>query len=335
MPAGNNFTIRVILPEDCEKEEVARTLAGWGQVTSFGQTIFSKRVSGEEGVKLLSLLNSLGIEYSLSIDDATRGDVQPSKPVLVGSGEHKTDLSRPMRQHGTRPRSSRMGRAAGWSVGTLALVLLVALTASVMTADRGGAPAAVGSLGLYEDTFIDNRYGWTVNETADIDSGHYLVRNSGSAKSVLIANERLAGRNLIAEVEVTLIGGEKERFAGLGYRIRNMENFYFFGVSLDGTVAVLKRELGFWNRLEPGGGIRRSPQTPELKNRYHLRMVSRGLYSEFYIDGKLLTIVRDESFGRGLFGFYVDRNLDAAFDDLVVTFSEYESFDTDVSAGGP
>jgi len=333
MTAGNDFTIRIMLPEDGEKASVARTLIGWGQVTSFGQTIFSKRVSGEEAARVLSVLNSLGLEYSLSIDDGTKGQVEPSAPVFVGARPLEGEPIPRLRAQKARQSPRKLPRLAGWSVGTLAFFLMVILAAALMTTDRGGTPAANGSVGLFEDSFTDNRYGWIANETAGIDSGSYVVKNCASPKSVLVANERLSGRNLVAEVDVTILGGTKEGYAGLGYRVRNVENFYFFGVALDGSIAILRREIGFWSRMEPGGGIKRSGEGFDLKNSYHLRMVVKGMYSEFYVDGELITIVRDESFERGLFGFYVEANLDAAFDDLLLTFSEYESFDTDLSVG--
>jgi hypothetical protein len=328
LSAANEFTIRVILPEEGETQRVAGALEGWGQVTSFGQTIFSKRVSGEEALKTISVLNSINVEYRLSIDDGGSGLIDPSSPVRVGT--KGADSVQEIRGGGVKPRSrpSRLTLFAGWSAGTLALVALVVLAANLMVGDSGSVPAAAAPVGLFEDSFSDNRYGWIANESAAIDSGSYSVRNFAGDRSVMVANERLSGRNLIAEVDVTIIRGEKERFAGLAYRIRNVENFYFFGIAIDGSIAMLKRELGFYRKLEPGGGVRRSYSSSRLKNHYHLRIVVRGMYTEFYVDGDLVTIVRDESFERGLFGFYVDKNLDVAFDDLLLTFTARESFDT-------
>ena len=328
MSARDKFTIRVILPEDAEKELAEGVLKGWGQVTSFGQRVFSRRVSGQEAARTISHLNALNVEYRLSIDDSESGLVRPSSPVRVGSGGLQSGQNTSRLAEGVRETSGKLSAVFGWSAGTVALVVLVLLIANVMIGERGSAPAAAGPVGLFEDSFADNRYGWITNETAAIDSGSYSVRNGVSDRSVLVANERLSGRNMIAEVDVTIVRGERERFAGLGYRIRNVENFYFFGVALDGSAAILKRELGFWKRLEPGGGVKRSYSDSQIKNHYRLRIIVRGMYAEFYVDGELLTIARDESFANGLFGFYVDRGLDVTFDDLLLTFSGGESFDT-------
>lgn len=331
MHAQKKFVVTFTVSESSAGVDLERIFRGWSRVTSFGRTHFRKRVSTDEGLSVVTALNSLALEYELSIGKVRSMYADPSLLVLASTPSQS--LKQPPGDGTAEPAPGRERRDAArmrmpfkWAVATFGLFLFVGFATTGIVEKKSAVPAFTGLVGLCEDDFTDNRYGWPTNGTADIHSGKYLIRNLDSDKGVLISNERLAGRSSVAEANVTLIEGSEGSFAGLAFRVRNSENFYFLGTALDGSVAIIKRELGFWHRLLPGGGVRRSAQEGSIRAQHRLKIVGKGIYMEFYMDGELLTVVRDESFEEGSFGFYVDRNLDAAFDDLFVAFYQYESF---------
>ncbi len=328
MSETEKFTIRVSLPDGSDRSELARILQGWGQVTAFGRVVFSKTLPPEEALEFLTALRSCSSEYSLSIDRARGGSIEPTKAFLLGvQGREERPADAPKR--GT----SGKGRFVSlkFAFATLLLVSLASIVVTLSGKNTAEAPASGISLGLYEDEFDDNRFGWIEDATAGMNSGKYVVNNRGRENALLIANQRFTGRNMVCEVDLHLLDGREESFAGLAFRVRNPENFYFFGVSPDGRVAMVKRELGFWGRLLPGGGMRSGLVREGTGLEHRLRIAVRDLYIEFHLDGELLSVARDESFEEGSFGFYVGEDLAAAFDGLLLVFNDAGTFDLEES----
>jgi hypothetical protein len=328
VPEIEKFTIRVSLPEESDRSELSRILQGWGQVTAFGRVVFSKTVTPEEALRFLTSLRSCSADYSLSIDEAGGRSIDPTRAFLFSTVEATKKPSIPPKEVNAPKRRFVSLKLA---FATLFLVSLASVVFTLLGRDAAEAPASNVSLGLYEDRFDDNRFGWIEDETAEIDGGKYLVNNRGRENAVLVANQRFTGRNMVCEVDLLLIDGREGSFAGLAFRVRNPENFYFFGLSPDGRVAMVKREIGFWRRLLPGGGMRSGLIGPETGPDHRLRIAVKDFYIEFHLDGELLSVVRDESFEEGSLGFYVGEDLTAAFDELLLVFNEAGTFDFEES----
>jgi hypothetical protein len=359
MYARNKFKMRVLIPEESLGDDVLRILRGWSQVIAFGRATFSRRVSPDEASRVVTALNLLEVKYDLWIGKEASAHYVASLLMLAGSHGAPVEQEEPQneecrlmiddfrfqnsksRAQGEECRSMsnssieeereaaeirRLSRVTvlRFCAAVLPLFLATVLIATNIMGKKQSSPAYVGSIGIYEDDFSDNRYGWTCNGTAEVASGAYTIGSRGSDRAVLIANERLTGSNMIAETSVGLHGEGQDGFAGLAFRVHNSENFYFFGVTRDGRAAILKRELGYWRRLSPGGGIVQCRDKRSSRPEHRLRIVSKGVYTEFYLDGELLTVARDESFQVGSFGFYVDKGVSATFDDLLVAFDGEE-----------
>jgi hypothetical protein len=328
VPGIEKFTIRVSLPEESDRSELSRILQGWGQVTAFGRVVFGKTVSPEEALRFLTSLRSCSADYSVSIDEAGGRSMDPTKAFLFGARGAKRKPPIPPKEISAPKRRFVSLKLA---LATLFLVSLASVVVALLGRDVAEAPASRISLGLYEDRFDDNRFGWIEDETAEIDRGKYLVNNRGRENAVIVANQRFTGRNMVCEVDLFLIDGKEGSFAGLAFRVRNPENFYFFGLSPDGRVAMAKRELGFWGKLLPGGGMRSGLIKQETGPNHRLRIAVRDFYIEFHLDGELLSVVRDESFEEGSLGFYVGEDLAAAFDELLLVFNDAGTFDFEES----
>lgn len=333
------FAVRITVHENSVGDDLVRAFQGWSQVTSFGRTRFGKRVSVRDALSVLTIVDSLGVEYDLSVPgwvprpEAASPAAIRSTPVPDSKGPAIRDhAASPLVKKTPPPRpahslSKRVLRL-GWAAVVFGLVLATGFVGTEIAEDKKTIPGRIDSIGVCKDHFRDNRYGWTINATATIESGKYQITNLKSDKAVLVANERFSGRGFVAEATVTFIEGRKESFAGLAFHIRNDENFYFFGAAPDGSFAVVKRELGFWHRLLPDGGVNNSPTRDRRRTERRLKIVVEGIYMEFYLDGELLTVVRDESFEEGSFGFYVDKNLNAAFDNLAIELDWFESVES-------
>ncbi|TET47468.1 hypothetical protein E3J62_01455 [candidate division TA06 bacterium] len=333
MHAEEKFAVRIIVSEYCVGDDLVRAFQGWSQVTSFGRTQFGKRVSVGDALSVLTIVDLLEVEYDLSVPRC--GAVSPvaicSTPVpdlkepAIRDYAPSPIVRKTPDPHSRRDTSlSRKMLRLGWAAVVFGLFLATGFMVTGIAENRETVPGQIDSIGVCIDHFQDNRYGWTINHTAAIESGKYQITNLNSDKAVLVANGRLSGRDFVAEATVTFIEGEKESFAGLAFHIRNDENFYFFGTAPDGSFAVVKRELGFWRRLFPDGGVKHFQAKDWRRAERRLKIVVEGIYMEFYLDGELLTTVRDESFEEGSFGFYVDKNLNAAFDNLAVELDWYE-----------
>ena len=339
MHAKEKFAVRITVSEDSVENDLVRAFQGWSQVTSFGRTQFGRRVSVRDVLSVLTIIDSLAVEYDLSVPRrvprpevastaASRSIPVPDSKEPVLQDQAVSSIARKT-PHPTPALSlSRRVLRLGWAAVVFGLILSTSFMATEIAENREIMPGHIDSIGVCKDHFQDNRYGWTINATATIESGKYQIANLNSDKAVLVANGRFSGRDFIAEATVTLAEGAKKSFAGLAFHIRNDENFYFFGAAPDGSFAVVKRELGFWHRLLPDEGVNDFPARNWRRTERRLKIVVEGNHMGFYLDGELLTAVRDESFEEGSFGFYVDKNLNAAFDDLAVERDWFESMES-------
>lgn len=339
MHAREKFAVRITVSENSIGDDLVRAFQGWSQVTSFGRTQFGRQVSVRDVLSVLAVIDSLAVEYDLSVPRRVPGPevASPATIRVVPVPDSKEPVPRgqavsPIGKRTPHPRPalslSRRVLRLGWAAVVFGLILTTSFMATELAENREIMPGHIDSIGVCKDRFGDNRYGWTINASAAIESGKYQITNLNSDKAVLVANERFSGRDFIAEATVTVAEGKKESFAGLAFHIRNGENFYFFGTALDGSFAVVKRELGFWHKLFPDGGVNSLPPRDWGRAERCLKIVMEGIYMEFYLDGELLTVVRDESFEKGSFGFYVDENLNAAFDDLTIELDWYEAMES-------
>lgn len=341
MHTKETFAVRITVSEDSVGDDLVRAFQGWSQVTSFGRTQFGRRVLVKDVLSILAVIDSLGVEYDLSVPKRAQLSQAVSPPVIFGTPmpglkppAREDTAASPISNEVLHPQPAhvlsltrRMLRL-GWASSVFGLFMAMSFVATEMAGNRGTELARIDSIGVCKDDFRDNRYGWTVNSAMNIESGKYQITNLNSDKAVLVANGRFGGGDFIAEATVALPEGAKESFAGLAFHIRNGENFYLFGAALDGSFAVVKRELGFWHRLLPDGGVNDLPARSRQRTEHRLKVVVEGDRMEFYLDGELLTVAHDGSFEEGSFGFYVDKNLDAAFDDLVVERDWFESVES-------
>ncbi len=175
---------------------------------------------------------------------------------------------------------------------------------------------------LYQDEFSDPQSGWGDYSDAD-GSGQYVdgsyVFNVINGDFMFWANPGKTFRDVRVEVDAVQEAGPDSGLLGLMCRYQDSDNYYHFGVQLNGEYQIRKRTNGDYDILNRGrlagqNLIRGSGQTN------HLRADCVGSTLTLYVNDEKVGEVQDVTFASGDVGISAssESGLKVAFDHFKV-----------------
>ena len=153
------------------------------------------------------------------------------------------------------------------------------------------------------------------NKNAKVLKGTLTVFHPGKHNGVYYVSNNKNFTNLIYETRVIFNHGYKDQDFGITFRYTDSDNFYNFGITSNGWFRIGKKinqdykELVGW---EEASVINKGNKSNLL------RVDCQGDKFKFYINGKLVKELQDNSLGEGKIGFYSTHGVEASLDDLGV-----------------
>lgn len=168
------------------------------------------------------------------------------------------------------------------------------------------------------DDFQSDDLGWYESDDVRIVNGRYEFSNGDHAEYTWMNDSFQDG---FVEAETVWLGGDATMGYGLVFRLVDAQNFYFLWITGDGRYTVGKvvdnhaLPVKQWTHAD---AIHR-------QNENHLRVELCSDLMNIFINGKKVSVLRDDTFAQGGYGFYTHRGAHVAYDNaLVVSGSPFE-----------
>jgi hypothetical protein len=161
------------------------------------------------------------------------------------------------------------------------------------------------------DDFQSNENGWYENDDVKIRNGRYEFTNKERAEYTWM-NDTLEDGSV--EADAGWMGDEESRGYGLVFRLRDAQNFYFFWLTGNGTYTVGKVvddhaiPIKGWTSTE---AIRKRGEN-------HVRVEFSGPLMNIFINEEKVSVLKDETFTRGGYGFYTHGGVHVGYDNVKV-----------------
>ena len=171
---------------------------------------------------------------------------------------------------------------------------------------------------ILTDDFQSNDLGWYENEDVKIINGRYEFSNKDISEYTWM-NDTMEDGSL--EADATWLGDEESLGYGLVFRLVDAQNFYFFWLTGDGRYTVGKVvtdhaiPIKQWTYSE---AIRKRGEN-------RMRVEFCGPLMNIFINGEKVTVLKDDTFTQGGYGFYTFKGVHAGYDNVkVVSGSPFE-----------
>lgn len=168
------------------------------------------------------------------------------------------------------------------------------------------------------DDFQSNENGWYESANVNIRNGIYEFTNNERAEYTWMKDTLKDGS---LEADTAWLGDEESRGYGLVFRLVDAKNFYFFWLTGEGTYTVGKviDDRAFlikgWTFSEV---IRKRGEN-------HLRVEFCGPLMNIFINEEKVSVLKDETFSQGGYGFYTHGGVHVGYDNVkVVSESPFE-----------
>jgi len=164
---------------------------------------------------------------------------------------------------------------------------------------------------VLSDEFQSNQNGWYESENVKIRNGRYEFSNGEHAEYTWM-NDSLEDGSL--EADANWLGGDASRGYGLVFRLEDAGNFNFLWITGEGNYTVGKVvddhaiPVKRWTRSE---AINKSGEN-------RLRLEFCGPLMNIFINGEKVSVLKDDTFIRGGYGFYTHGGVHVAYDNLEV-----------------
>ena len=178
---------------------------------------------------------------------------------------------------------------------------------------------------FFQDDFeVDDPKWSSLGVTADTEWFYGDGQMRGLVKTPYLATwvshpELQAVDDFSLEIDVTQISGPDNNDFGIMFRVQNPDNWYAFLISGDGYFKILGNSEGQpydITRWVQADAIRKGQSTN------HLQLIAKGPQISAFVNGELLTVVRDNTFRRGdiwlRIGTFDEPRVYITFDNLVV-----------------
>lgn len=177
---------------------------------------------------------------------------------------------------------------------------------------------------IWTDSFREDEGVWELDDSDD----SYFLRVESSNYRVGVVDEQIyawgraeyEAENLLVEVDAYSIDGEPNNEFGIILRHEDIENFYTFLASTDGTYTVRRLENNSWVDIVPWATSDLIDQTEGAVNR--VGAYANGTTLALLINGTVVEVFEDESFSGGAIGLAAGSfnvgDIEIAFDDLSV-----------------
>ncbi len=174
----------------------------------------------------------------------------------------------------------------------------------------------------FADDFDQPDSGWAQEIGDDYEMGYFegqyriLVKKKNTVAWSTLGQ---SFTDFITVVEARQAGGPNNNGYGLIYRYQDKDNFYYFRISGNGFYSAAKMVDGKWKKLV---GWTKSPHINKGQGTNHLKLICRGRYMSFYVNGKHLFEWWDSTFAQGDIGLaagtYDEAGVMIYFDNLEV-----------------
>jgi hypothetical protein len=171
---------------------------------------------------------------------------------------------------------------------------------------------------LLSDDFQSNKNGWYENDAVQVHNGRYEFSNKTRAEYTWM-NDTMEDGSL--EADTSWLGDETTRGYGLVFRLVDAKNFYFLWITGEGNYTVGKVVD---DRAVPIKGWTFS-EVINKRGENHLRVEFCGPLMNIFINGEKVSVLKDDTFNRGGYGFYTHAGVHAGYDNVnVVSGSPFQ-----------
>lgn len=164
---------------------------------------------------------------------------------------------------------------------------------------------------LLTDDFSSNTNGWYESEQVKITNGRYEFNNDEMAEYCWMNDTMEDG---FLEVNTNWLGGDDSQGYGLVFRLVDARNFYFLWITATGNYTVGKVTD---DRAVPVKGWTYS-EAIQKKGENHLKTEFCGPLMNIFVNGEKISVLKDDTFTQGGYGFYVHKGAHVAYDNVEV-----------------
>jgi hypothetical protein len=200
--------------------------------------------------------------------------------------------------------------------GSIVLALLM-LTCGCT---RYGDPGA-----LFQDDFDNPRSGWGTDQRERFERGYVEGRyffDLYEPNWFAWAHPGKQFDDVSVEADVYLASGSQDSHFGVLCRHIDLDGFYYFAISADGSYAIFRRvDGGDLEVLSAGGrGMVPSPAIRTGSQTNHVLAVCEGNELSLYVNGELLEMVTDDTYAQGDVGIGAGSGVEG---DALVQFDNF------------
>ncbi|MBN2543908.1 hypothetical protein JXI42_13705 [bacterium] len=275
------------------------------------ETQVKNRILNEEHKTLTAKLDTINTELSGLKPETSVFELNEKNIKEPGIDDHKT-------------RSGKFFSKAGLSI--IALLVFLGLLyffsgfeEMLFAGFQNAAPQQEGQTTFIVDNFLNNTNNWYENKSIFIKNGQYRINNSDADKPVVLFNQNWKFEDFIYQAKFMKEDGNDNFLYGLVFRVQDPDNFYLLGVTGGGRYIFTKRMNGAWNLVKPIEDLVPSRHISKGNQENLLKVICKKNYYELYINEYPVGVVKDETLSLGMVGFYVDKDLKVAVDEISIS----------------
>ncbi len=174
-----------------------------------------------------------------------------------------------------------------------------------------GAAFLTAQEAVFTDDFQSNENGWYESKHVKIIDGQYEFNNQEFGEFSWM-NDTMQDGSI--EADSTWLGGHESRGYGLIFRLLDVKNFYVLWITAEGNYSVGK--IVDDNAVPIKGWTYSEAIRKRGKNR--IRIEFCGSLMNIFINGEKLSVLKDDTFTQGGYGFYTHGGVHAVYDNLEV-----------------
>jgi hypothetical protein len=160
---------------------------------------------------------------------------------------------------------------------------------------------------LITDDFSSNTNGWFENENVKIRNGRYECTSDYTWMNDSMEDGYV-------EADSVWLGGSDSQGYGLIFRLSDAKNFYFLWITGKGSYTVGKVVD---DHALPVKGWTNS-EAIQKRGENHLRLELCGPLMNIFINGEKVSVLKDDTFSQGGYGFYTHDGAHVAYDNVKV-----------------
>jgi hypothetical protein len=164
---------------------------------------------------------------------------------------------------------------------------------------------------LLTDDFQSNENGWYENDSVKVINGRYEFNTTNNAEYTWM-NDTMEDGSL--EADTLWLGGDRSMGYGLVFRLSDAKNFYFLWLTGEGNYTVGKVVN---DQAVPVKGWT-SSEAINKQGENRLKVEFCGSLMNIFINGEKVTVLKDDTFTQGGYGFYTHKGVNVGYDNVKV-----------------